>query len=208
MGSSPARPHAMCPSTSRLRAMSKGMSRLRFNWLEEARISATLGHRRVDRWRLGLFHLRIGFANGLRLRMPPPVKARLAPDCQEVVISEPGELAVLHDVLVHGEYECQGKPDVVFDLGANVGFATLYFKRQVPTARIVAVEADPRTYERLVRNVGGLPRCDHSQPRSHSFGRTRLLLLLAIKSRISTRPALGERPRGTGHGQYASDLDE
>ncbi len=137
--------------------MSKGMSRLRFNWLKEARISATLGHRRVDRWRLGLFHLRIGFANGLGLRMPPPVKARLAPDCQEVVISEPGELAVLHDVLVHGEYECQGKPDVVFDLGANVGFATLYFKRQVPTARIVAVEADPRTYERLVRNVGGLP---------------------------------------------------
>jgi FkbM family methyltransferase len=111
----------------------------------------------VDRFWLGLFHLRIAFATGLRLRTPSPVNVRLAPDGQQVVISDPGELTVLHDVLFHREYEHVGKPEVVFDLGANVGFATLFFKRENPTARIVAVEADPRTYERLIRNVGRLP---------------------------------------------------
>lgn len=135
----------------------RGPGWLRLNWLREARISASLGHRMVDRLWLGLFHLRVAFANGFRLPMPSPVKVRLGPYGHEVVISDPGELTVLHDVLVHREYEHHGKPDVVFDLGANVGFATLYFKRQNPTARIVAVEADPRTYERLVRNVGRLP---------------------------------------------------
>jgi FkbM family methyltransferase len=47
---------------------------------------------------------------------------------------------------------------VILDLGANVGFATLFFHRRFPEARIVAVEADPATYRRLVRNVGSLPR--------------------------------------------------
>ena len=36
-------------------------------------------------------------------------------------------------------------PSVIFDLGANVGFVTIYYRRRYPDARIVAVEADPAT---------------------------------------------------------------
>lgn len=79
--------------------------------------------------------------------------ARLAPDGQQVTISGDGELAVLQDVFVDEEYEVGGNPSVIFDLGANVGFVTIYYRRRYPDARIVAVEADPATYERLVRNV-------------------------------------------------------
>ena len=132
-------------------------SALRFQWLRDARTSASLGHRPVDRLRLGTYHLCIAFAG--KLHRPPPrrVVAKLAPDGHEVTITGAGELSVLHDMLVHGEYRPSGDPKVIFDIGANVGFATLFFRRRYPKARILAVEADPRTYRRLVYNVGGLP---------------------------------------------------
>lgn len=130
---------------------------IRFGWLRAIRVSASLGHRPVDKLRLLLFNLRIVASRVSQVQMPPPVTARLAPDGHEVLISDPGELSVLHDVMVDGEYRPRGKPEVIFDLGANVGFVTLFFRRLYPEARIVAVEADPSTYKRLVRNVEGLP---------------------------------------------------
>ena len=104
------------------------------------------------------FHARIALSRALRLPMPRSVTAQLAPDGHEVLISTPGELSVLHDIMVHREYEPRGAPRVIFDLGANVGFASLFFWRRYPDARVIAVEADPVTYGRLVRNVGHLPR--------------------------------------------------
>lgn len=111
----------------------------------------------MDRLRLGAYHLGSAFAGRLHLPPPPRVVAKLAPDGHEVTIRGSGELSVLQDILVCGEYRPSGDPKVIFDIGANVGFATLFFRRRYPEARIVAVEADPRTYQRLVRNVGGLP---------------------------------------------------
>jgi FkbM family methyltransferase len=73
-----------------------------------------------------------------------------------MLIATPGELAVMHDVLLDREYEPSGRPRVILDLGANVGFATLFLHRRFPDARIVAVEADPATHARLERNVGAL----------------------------------------------------
>jgi FkbM family methyltransferase len=42
---------------------------------------------------------------------------------------------------------------VVFDCGANVGMATLYFKWLYPKARIQAFEPDPQTFALLNRNI-------------------------------------------------------
>jgi len=75
-----------------------------------------------------------------------------------MIISDDGELAVLHEIFLHQQYELVADTAVIVDLGANVGFATLYYSRRYPAARIVAVEADPNTYGRLVRNVQRLPR--------------------------------------------------
>ena len=129
---------------------------LRVQWLLDARISASLGYRLRDRLRLGAYHLGIAFARALRLPPPSHVVVKLAPDGHEVTIGDPGELAVLHDILVHEEYRPSGDPKVIFDIGANVGFATLYFRRRFPEARIITVEADPRTYQRMARNLEGL----------------------------------------------------
>ena len=42
---------------------------------------------------------------------------------------------------------------LIIDCGANIGFATLYFKKLYPEARILAFEPDPDSYELLQRNV-------------------------------------------------------
>lgn len=48
--------------------------------------------------------------------------------------------------------------DLILDLGANVGAATIWFHEHFPEARIVAVEPDPRTASLLRRNTGHLDR--------------------------------------------------
>lgn len=42
---------------------------------------------------------------------------------------------------------------VIVDCGANIGLATLYFKLVYPKSKIVAIEANPATFETLVKNV-------------------------------------------------------
>jgi FkbM family methyltransferase len=47
----------------------------------------------------------------------------------------------------------EGDSPSIVDLGANIGLATLWFKRQYPGARIVALEPDPDVFACLERNV-------------------------------------------------------
>ena len=72
------------------------------------------------------------------------------------------EFEVMHEVLVRREYEIalEEAPDVILDLGAHVGFSVLFFRSLFPRARLVALEADPATFELLDCNVGQLPGVD------------------------------------------------
>ena len=45
-------------------------------------------------------------------------------------------------------------PPRILDGGANIGLATLYWKRQFPDAQITAFEPDPEIFKTLERNVG------------------------------------------------------
>ena len=49
------------------------------------------------------------------------------------------------------------EPRVIFDLGANVGYASVLLAHRHPEARIVAVEPEPSNVALLRRNVDGLP---------------------------------------------------
>ena len=49
------------------------------------------------------------------------------------------------------------EPSVIFDLGANVGYASVLLSHSHPDARIVAVEPEPSNVRILRRNVEGLP---------------------------------------------------
>lgn len=60
-----------------------------------------------------------------------------------------------HDIFARQIYlfRTASKPPVIFDCGANIGMATLYFKWLYPEARIEAFEPDPGTFELLQNNV-------------------------------------------------------
>ena len=49
-------------------------------------------------------------------------------------------------------------PDVIYDIGADVGSMTLFAHGLWPEARIVAVEPFGPSYERLLRHVEGIPQ--------------------------------------------------
>jgi FkbM family methyltransferase len=53
--------------------------------------------------------------------------------------------------------EVPWEPDVIFDLGANVGYASVLLAHRHPDVRIVAVEPEPSNLALLRRNVEGLP---------------------------------------------------
>ncbi len=61
----------------------------------------------------------------------------------------------LREVFVHADYlfETENDAPVIFDCGANIGLAMLYFKRLYPKALISCFEADPATAAILQKNV-------------------------------------------------------
>jgi FkbM family methyltransferase len=50
-------------------------------------------------------------------------------------------------------FRATGDSPVIFDCGANLGMATLYFKWLYPKARVEAFEPDPNTFKLLQNNV-------------------------------------------------------
>jgi FkbM family methyltransferase len=67
-------------------------------------------------------------------------------------------LAFLYrEIFARQNYYFRARSDspVIFDCGANLGMATLYFKWLYPKARIEAFEPDPDTFSLLERNVRG-----------------------------------------------------
>lgn len=44
-------------------------------------------------------------------------------------------------------------PKIIIDLGANVGFASVYFANRFPNAKILAVEPDDSNYQTAIKNL-------------------------------------------------------
>lgn len=66
-----------------------------------------------------------------------------------------GDLLALREVFATRDYELDlpHPPARIVDLGANIGAASVFFATRWPGARILALEPDPDTFERLVRNT-------------------------------------------------------
>lgn len=62
---------------------------------------------------------------------------------------------ICQDVFAGHEYrfETRRRTPSIIDAGAHVGVATHYFKQQYPRARVLALEANPFTFELLHKNV-------------------------------------------------------
>jgi FkbM family methyltransferase len=75
-------------------------------------------------------------------------------------VGDIGELHGLREVFVQGDYALQVPcdPEVILDLGGNIGAAAVYFATRWPPAAIVVLEPDPDAFGRLVRNTRRFPR--------------------------------------------------
>lgn len=69
------------------------------------------------------------------------------------------DLYMFEEVFLQGEYAIQQKldPKLILDVGANVGFASVWFANRYPEAKIIAVEPDASNVEVLRRNVAPYP---------------------------------------------------
>lgn len=69
------------------------------------------------------------------------------------------DFALIREVLLDREYEHEPIESVttIFDVGANVGMASLYFHHRYPGATIYAFEPDPDTFAVLAARVSHIP---------------------------------------------------
>jgi FkbM family methyltransferase len=87
----------------------------------------------------------------------------LAGKDEALLVSDLSEICAIEEVFGDRIYEIDLPcyPRTIVDLGANIGASVHYFHQRYPGAQILAVEADPSTYRKLVANVSALPgvRC-------------------------------------------------
>lgn len=64
-------------------------------------------------------------------------------------------LSALKEIYIDECYQISEKLqiDSILDVGANLGFSIAYFKKQFPDCRITAIEADPKIFNFLERNI-------------------------------------------------------
>ncbi len=92
----------------------------------------------------------IAFRRRERLLSLPGVPAKIR------VRNNNSDLVMLEQVFVRKDYEFEigFDPVTIVDAGANAGYASLYFHRKYPNARIVAIEPDSENCDTLRFNVG------------------------------------------------------
>ncbi|OLP07990.1 putative methyltransferase, FkbM family [Rhodoferax antarcticus ANT.BR] len=64
-------------------------------------------------------------------------------------------LGAYYEIFANGIYDFESSTEspVIFDVGANIGLATIFFKLKYPNAKIIAIEADPKIYAVLKKNI-------------------------------------------------------
>lgn len=72
------------------------------------------------------------------------------------IITDGSDVGVLDEVFVKEEYKIDEDlhPDIIMDLGSNVGASILYFHLKYPKAKIYGFEPDPITFNKLQNNIG------------------------------------------------------
>jgi len=75
-----------------------------------------------------------------------------------VYMSATSDISIFDKIFVQNEYliNPRSKPEIIFDLGSNIGFSVLYFKSLFPDAHIYAFEPNPLVYSKLESNCRGL----------------------------------------------------
>lgn len=134
-------------------------SRLRHLSLRARRISG-YGAGPLDRLRMYLWYIALPLKRRLPLldRRIVIVRLRIAGERRQIAFSERTELVAMEEILCDGEYDVPltHSPATIIDAGANIGASVLWFRSRYPSATIIALEPDPKTFRKLALTLAGL----------------------------------------------------
>ncbi len=69
-------------------------------------------------------------------------------------VANQSEIEVAREMFLEEQYLIPGiDPKLILDLGSNIGASIMFFRAQYPSARIIGLEPDPDTFQRLTANV-------------------------------------------------------
>ncbi len=94
--------------------------------------------------------LRYFFGHG---NYPCTVGLRTPLGPQSVTLSNSHDAVTVHEIFCRKDYECPTPPEVVVDLGSNIGISALYFLTRSPSSHCELYEPDPRNIPRLLQNL-------------------------------------------------------
>jgi FkbM family methyltransferase len=127
--------------------------------LQDVGALSQYGERSIDRLRIALLVLTMPLFRRVGRSRPARLRIRIEGQSLQWYVDNDADVAVLREVFTQNSYDTTCvDPKIVVDLGSHVGSSVLFFTRRFPAARVLAVEADPRNYRKLVRNVGHLPQ--------------------------------------------------
>lgn len=72
---------------------------------------------------------------------------------QVLTLYEPTDLVIFWLVFARRHYPVRASDRLILDVGANIGLFSIYAAREAPSARIIALEPFPDTFERLTQHV-------------------------------------------------------
>lgn len=84
---------------------------------------------------------------------PCSVRLRTPIGPQSVTLFNSHDRITVHEIFCREDYRCPSPPQVVIDLGSNIGVSALYFLTRSPSTYCELYEPDPRNFPKLLRNI-------------------------------------------------------
>jgi len=109
-------------------------------------------------------------------------------------------LSLYRDIFIRQVYSLalRSASPLILDCGANIGLATIYFKRRFPSSRIIAFEPSPYSFRRLTSNVKRNKLKDVELRNEAIGGQNGPVMLVRRKGSIESHAASITVPEGKG----------
>lgn len=86
---------------------------------------------------------------------PCSVRVRTPIGSQGLTLFNSHDAITVHEIFCREDYRCPSPPQVVIDLGSNIGISALYFLTRSPSTYCELYEPDPRNLPKLLKNIEG-----------------------------------------------------
>jgi FkbM family methyltransferase len=86
---------------------------------------------------------------------PCAVNVNTPAGLQAITLFNSHDAITVHEIFCRGDYNCPTPPQVVIDLGSNIGVSAIYFLTNTSSAFCELYEPDPRNIAKLMQNLKG-----------------------------------------------------